>query len=238
MLQSTRAVVIHTFPYSDTSVILRAYTEKLGFASFLLKGFKKNKKQKALLHSLAIVEISFLEKSSSTLHFSRGINTQNPHTNLLLDPLKSSVAMFIAEWLSHTVKEDEEGDVRFFSWLIEAIEILNTSELIANFHLWFLIELSRFMGFGPQGERTIKTPLFSLAEGSFTPRGSMAENLNENESILIDQLIKRNYIQITDLSINKRERANLLYLFHVYFQLHLDKEFKLKSLEILKQLYD
>lgn len=238
MLQSTRAVVIHTFSYSDTSVILRAYTEKFGFSSFLLKGFKKNKKQKAQLHSLAIIELSFLEKNSSSLLLARSVNSQNPLTNLLMDPVRSGVAMFISEWLSYTIKEDEEGDQQFFSWLVRAIELLNSTETIANFHLWFLLELSKFMGIAPQGNRNNNTPLFCLSEGSFTHRGSNTENLNEEESVLIDKLMSGSFKEISDYSINKRERANLLYLFHMYFQIHLDKQFKLKSLEVLKQLYD
>ena len=238
MLRSTRAVVIHTFPYSDTSVILRAYTEEIGFTSFLLKGYKKNRKQKTQLHPLAIVEISFLERSNSTLHFVRNVSSQNPHMNLLMDPVRSGIAMFISEWLGHTIKEDEEGDPRFFAWLLNAIDILNSSELIANYHLWFLLELSKYMGIAPQGERTAVTPLFCIAEGAFTNRGSNTENLSEEESILFDLLMKKNFKEISEHSLNKGERSNLLYLFHLYFQLHLDKNFKLKSLEVLKQLYD
>jgi len=238
MLLSTRAVVIHTFPYSDTSVIMRAYTEKVGFASFLLKGYKRNKKQKTQLHPLAIIELSFLERNNSSLHITRNVSSQNPHMNLLMDPIRSGVAIFLSEWLAHTIKEDEEGDPRFFSWLINAIELLNSAETIANYHLWFILELSKFMGFSPQGEKTTSTPLFSLTEGSFTNRGSTTESLNEEESTLFDQLMKRNYEEISELPLNKRERSNLLHLFHAYFQLHIDKEFKLKSLEILKQLYD
>ena len=79
MLQSTRAIVIHTFPYSDSSLILKAYTEKYGYASFLLKGFKKNRRQKVILHPMAEVEISAIIHSNSGLNVVRSIDLQNPY---------------------------------------------------------------------------------------------------------------------------------------------------------------
>jgi DNA repair protein RecO (recombination protein O) len=238
MLRSTKAVVIHTFPYSDSSVILRSYTEQKGFTSFILKGFKKNKKQKALLYPLAIVELSFVEKGNTSLYFARSIHTQNPHSNILLDPLKSGVAMFLSEWLSHTIKDDEEGEQSFFAWLVNAIELLNEIDSSANFHLWFLVELSRYLGFGPQGQITPKTPLFSISEGCFIPRGSNTDCLSEKESVLFNKLMRGSFEEIIGYSMRKDERSNLLHLLHKYYQIHLGKEFNLKSLEVLKQLYD
>lgn len=238
MVQVTRAVVIHTFSYSDTSVILRAYSEEYGFTSFLLKGFKKNRKQKVLLHPLAVVEISCVAKNRSSLRITRNLELQNSYSDLLLDPVKSGIAMFLAEWLSHTLRDAEEGDSRFFNWLLLAIESLNESQLIANYHLWFILKMSDFMGFSPQGVRTNKKPHFNLKEGIFTARGSSNENLNDRESVLIDQIINSNLEEISSQSINKEDRAHLLRLFHNYFQLHLDREFTLKSIDVLTQLFD
>jgi len=43
---STKAIVISTIKYSDTSLIVKLYTEKVGLVSFLLKGILKSKKGK------------------------------------------------------------------------------------------------------------------------------------------------------------------------------------------------
>ena len=238
MVQSTKALVIHTFPYSDSSIILRAYTEKFGYSSFILKGFKRNRKQKINLHPLALVEISCIVRNNSGLKAVRSIELQHPFTTLLMDPVKSGIAMFLSEWLSFTIKEDEEGDPRFFAWISKAVEVLDESDSIANYHLWFLLKLSDYMGFAPQGQRDLKTPFFNLGEGSFLSSGSSNENTSEKESILLDQILNKNLTEIALISLNKIERLSLLNLLHQYFQIHLQKEFTLKSLDVLIQLYD
>ena len=43
---SSKAIVISTIKYSDTSLIVRLYTEEVGLVSFLLKGVLKSKKGK------------------------------------------------------------------------------------------------------------------------------------------------------------------------------------------------
>ena len=43
---SSKAIVISTIKYSDTSLIVRLYTKEVGLVSFLLKGVLKSKKGK------------------------------------------------------------------------------------------------------------------------------------------------------------------------------------------------
>ena len=136
MLVSTRAVVIHSFAYSDTSIILKAYTEKFGYTSYLLKGYKKRKKDKVLLHPLGLIEISANHKNENGLHLGRSISNYLPLHEISINPIKSGIAMFLAEWLFHTVRVGEE-DQDFFSWLVWAIESLNNELKPENFHLCF-----------------------------------------------------------------------------------------------------
>jgi len=42
---SSKAIVISTIKYSDTSLIVRLYTKEVGLVSFLLKGVLKSKKK-------------------------------------------------------------------------------------------------------------------------------------------------------------------------------------------------
>lgn len=237
MLLSSSALVIHSYPYSESSLIIKAYAEKFGYTSFLLKGFKKNRKQKINLHPLALVEITCVSSNQSGLKFARSIELQKPHSEILMDPVKSGLAMFLAEFLGNTVRDDEEGDEVFFLWLSNVVDELERAKKIANFHLWFMLTLSEYLGFAPQGERSLNMPHFNLQEGSFVSRGTFIENCSEKDSILLNSILNLSYIDIIELSLNKNERLILLKLLHRYFEVHLDKKITLKSLEILGQLY-
>lgn len=237
MLLSSSALVIHTFPYSESSIIVKAYAEQFGYTSFLLKGFKKNRKQKINLHPLALVEITCVSSNQPGLKFARNISLQKPYSEILLNPIKSGLAMFLAEFLSHAVRDDQEGDSVFFKWLYEVVDELEKTDHLANFHLWFLIQLSDHLGFSPQGSKSTQTPYFNLIEGSFVARGSSNANCSEYESILIDKILAKKYDELSLLKLNKKERLILLNLLHQYFEVHLDKKFTLNSLDILGQLY-
>ena len=237
MNENTRAVVIHTFSYSDTSLILKAYTEKFGYTSYLLKGYKKRKKDKILLHPLGLIEISAIHKDNTDLHFGRSVNSYKPVQNITFDPVKSSIAMVLAEWLFHTVRIGEADKV-FFIWLIQAIERLDKSEHPENFHLWFLLNLSKFMGFFPQGRKSIKTPIFNLTEGEFTNGSTPGDLLSKDESEWLNLLIISNFETIEKIKFSRSNRRKLLQFFHDYFQICLNNDFRLKSFDILFQIFD
>jgi DNA repair protein RecO (recombination protein O) len=237
MIVSTRAVVIHSFSYSDTSIILKAYTEKFGYNSYLLKGYKKQRKNKVLLHPLGLIEISAVHKNDNGLYFGRSISTYLPLHEMFANPVKSSIAMFLAEWLFHTVSIGE-GDSVFFNWLIQAIEKLNNENNPENFHLWFLLNLSRFMGFYPQGNRTNQTPVFNLTEGEFANTNVSGDMLTEQESNILNLLLYNDYEAIIKFELNRLTRRNMLRFFHDYFQICLNNEFNLKSFDVLLQIFD
>ena len=237
MNEITRAVVIHTFSYSDTSLILKAYTEKFGYTSYLFKGYKKRKRDKILLHPLALIEISAVHKNNTDLHIGKSVNSYKPVQNITLNPIKSSIAMFLAEWLFHTVRIGEADKV-FFNWLIQAVERLDKSEYPVNFHLWFLKKLSQHMGFYPQGRKTPKTQLFNLTEGEFNSESTSGDLLSDEESELLDILLSSNYLTIEKIKLNRLNRRKLLRFYHDYFQTCLNNDFRLKSFDILFQIFD
>ena len=51
MYHKTRAIVLHCIKYSETSVIAKIYTEKLGMQSYMVKGVRaaKSKSKAAML---------------------------------------------------------------------------------------------------------------------------------------------------------------------------------------------
>ena len=195
------------------------------------------KKDKILLHPLALIEIGAVHKSNTDLHMGRSVNYYKSVQNITLNPVKSGIAMFLAEWLFHTVRIGEADKV-FFNWLEQAIERLNYSDYPVNFHLWFLLNLSKYMGFYPQGRKSTKTPIFNLTEGEFTNRSIPGDLLSEEESEWLDQIMNSNFESTEKIKLSRLNRRKLLQFFHDYFQICLNSDFRLKSFDILFQIFD
>jgi Recombinational DNA repair protein (RecF pathway) len=75
MYQTTRAIVLHTVKYSETSIITKLYTEKYGLVSFLIKGIRsvKGRNKAALFQPLRILEITYSHRQNKNLQYIRGI---------------------------------------------------------------------------------------------------------------------------------------------------------------------
>ena len=240
MLYTTKGIVIHHFKYSEKSVIAKIYTEKYGLQSFLLNGVRnsKSKNKAAYLQPLSLVEINAFHKEKKGLQQLKNIQLANPYTSIPFNINKTSIAFFLAEILYKSIKEEEPNEA-LFEFLYHAFQVLDLeTSNYANFHLLFLGQLSKFLGFYPQNTAIDYTGniYFDLQEGFFThlePQHKLY-----TKSPLSNQLIN---ILNTAVSNNKsslvldyHSRKTLLNTFLNYYSLHLSNFDNFKSLEILE----
>lgn len=94
----TRAIVLHRFPYSDSSWIVKALTEETGTVSFIVKGGKrKDSPFRGALDPLALCEIVYRENPNTELQFLREASVINWHARLREDLLALAKAQVMAE---------------------------------------------------------------------------------------------------------------------------------------------
>lgn len=94
----TRAIVLHRFPYSDSSWIVKALTEETGTVSFIVKGGKrKDSPFRGALDPLALCEIVYRENPNTELQFLKEASIINWHPHLREDLLALAKAQVMAE---------------------------------------------------------------------------------------------------------------------------------------------
>ncbi|WP_458451054.1 DNA repair protein RecO [Fibrobacter sp.] len=94
----TRAIVLHRFPYSDSSWIVKALTEETGTVSFIVKGGKrKDSPFRGALDPLALCEIVYRENPNTELQFLKEASVINWHPHLREDLLALAKAQVMAE---------------------------------------------------------------------------------------------------------------------------------------------
>lgn len=109
MLQQTRGIVFHTIPYSDSRVIAKIYTEHSGVESFILSvsRSKRGKIKSNLLQPLTQLELVVDYRDKNSLQSVREVSCTEPYLHLQDDIIKTSIALFLAEVLYKSVKEEE-----------------------------------------------------------------------------------------------------------------------------------
>ncbi|MFD2529572.1 MULTISPECIES: DNA repair protein RecO [Polaribacter] len=235
----TKAIVLSSLKYSDTSLIVKCFTYEDGVKSYIIKGILKAKKggiKVAYFQPLTQLTIVANHNNKSTLNTLKEVQVLNPYTSIYRDIVKQSVVLFISEVLSNSIQE-EESNTSFYNYLEAGLNWLDSHDKIANFHLLFLLNASRFLGFYPD---TTNDSLFGfdLLNGSFSESTLDANVISGNEFYQFKKLLGINFDSIENVSFSKNERQMVLKTIIRYFELHLDGFRKPKSLQILEAVFN
>ncbi len=169
MLHSTKGIVFHSLKYSETSVIVKIYTELFGLQSYLFKGIRsqKSKTRPGLFQSLTLLDLVVYHKEKHTLQSAKEVRLAIPYKSIPFDIRKSSVALFINELVYKAIRE-EEANGELFEYLWQTcIELDQAEENIATFHIYFMARLMHYLGIFPQDNHSAALPVFNMREGLF-----------------------------------------------------------------------
>lgn len=232
MLITTNGIVLHSTKYSDTSLIVKIFTEKQGTQSFIVKGAfsKKGKIRASLFSTLALVSITYDDHNKSNLKFIKEISKYDLQAELCFDPVRSSILLFYNEIL-YKLLFDAGEDVVLFHFLEEEItKTADIEELTADLPLRFLIRLSIVLGFFPENNHSSQDCHFSLSDGRFQSFFIDERNdLPEAESLYLSQLM----LGDTSTVANRSLRNSLLRYLIQYYIIHNEQIREIESVEIL-----
>jgi len=224
MLITTRGIVLHSLKYSETSIIVRIYTEALGLQSYLFKGIRspKSKTKAGLFQPLTLLEIVAYRKENTSLHSAKEVRLFQPYMSIPFDIRRSSIALFMNELLYKSIRE-EETNRELFDYLWKSCLLLDSTENSLNcFPLVFTAELTRFLGIQPQPGFTEKKPVFNLRESQFQSL------IPEKDAYVLPELGKLFHSLIsTDLEnqsglhLKPAVRRSLLDSLLLYYQIHI-----------------
>ncbi len=240
MLHKTRGIVIHSVGYSDVYSIVQVYTEEFGRVSYLTsraKG-KKTKMQKSLFHPLSVLDMEVEHFNLREVHRIKEVKAHFPVSRILFDPVKSSISIFLAEFIGKVIK-DVQPNPLLFNYICHSIQVLDLLERgIANFHLVFILHMSRFLGFFPDISGYSKGMFFDLQNGIFVQNKPLHPYfLNPDDSEVFVQLIRMSYENMSSFRFSRAERIAIIEKVLEYYRLHLVDFPDLKSLEVLQNLF-
>ena len=151
MIVNTPAIVLSALKYGEADLIVKCYTLKSGLKTYMLRGILKSKKGKlktSLFQPLTQLELVASHKDKGSLEYLKEAKILQPYKSLHTHMVKSAMVMFLSEMLKNTIQEEEENE-NLYTFLEYSINWMDTHAEIANFHLLFLLKLTRFLGFYP-----------------------------------------------------------------------------------------
>lgn len=238
MLLAGKAIVLQTHKYGDQAMIARLFTRQRGLLSFLVKGVYNRRSHKvAMLQPMNLVQLSFRMRDNVGLQLVNDLKVGLAYRQIPFDPVRLAQLSLMAELMNKTLKE-LEPDEQLFDFLENQLCFLDESETaLAGFHLYFLLEFTRFMGIGPGQSYTEQRCYFSPRNGDFLPDFS-AESWNKNLSETLFRLMSTPRTSLHAFKSNRSERNELLEKLLEYYRIHFPSITEFKSPAVLNTLFN
>lgn len=241
MLTKTKAIVLRCLKYSDQKVIVDFYTEVYGRITSMVKLSAKpsGKMKKQLFQPLTSLLIEIDYRQNQQMQRLNDVQLATPWTKLSLDPVRMTVGMFLAEALYYVTRQEQQ-DVSLFSFIETSLQWFDCTEgNIANFHIAFLVRLTRFLGFMPDLADYEPGQLFDLRNGEFTHVAPVHRDfLTAPDAQRMHQLLRISYPTMHLYKMSRQERRHCLDTIITYYRLHVASFPELKSLAVLQQVFE
>lgn len=240
MLQKTNGIILNHTRYGESSAIVHIFTRELGMRSYMVNGvFGKKKKDKfLLLQPLNLLELEVYHKEKKDIQRIKEFKLCRIQERIPFSQERRAQAFFITEILSRLLA-GENCNPQLYDFIVDTILFLDSENKgIENFHLWFLFQLTVFMGFKPDEKHAGLFQYFDLLEGYFTnnePKHSFF--LSQSETKLFSRLFIIKNETLSQLAINVQERKILLKSLISLYERHFPGTLKIRSIEVLSALF-
>ncbi|SEA50368.1 DNA repair protein RecO [Psychroflexus halocasei] len=235
----TNAIVLSSVKYGEADLIVTCFTKEVGLVSFFMRGIRKSKRGKfksSFFQSLSCLDLDFMHRDQKNLQFLKDAKVAIPYKSLHQNIYKSCIAMFLAEVLKACIRE-EERNLELYLFIENALIALDEAEKFSNFHLLFLVELTRFLGFYPEMNHQ-NLAYFNMIEGRFEAEDSSIYTVQNSNVDILERILNQQKTDLfQNLGLNQKKRQDFLDFIIYYYELHLQSFYKPKSKEILEQLF-
>ncbi|RNC88362.1 MAG: DNA repair protein RecO [Winogradskyella sp.] len=239
MLTKTNIIVLSKLKYKDYDLIIKAYTKHHGIVSYLIRGaLKPSKKGKSkAIYFQPLMQLSVEENfnPNKSLQVLRDIKVSYVYTTLYTNIYKSAIVIFLSEILDSVLKEEEKNE-DLFNFIATTFQYLDNEDEFANFHILFLLKLSRYLGFLPSNDNK-DLPFFNLQTGFFEDKHNGINSIRGKNLTLLKRLLGINFDAVSSIKINVKDRQDFLSMLLSYFELHLEGFKKPKSLAVLSEVF-
>lgn len=238
MLVNTKAIVISALKYGEADLIVKAYTRESGLRTYMLKGILKSKKGKfkaSQFQVLTQLELVANHKDKGSLEYLKEAKVINTYRSLHTNVVKVSLGMFLAEVLRNAIRE-EEANPALYAFLEHSFFQLDVADSVANFHLFFLLKLSSYLGFQPEASRS-ELPFFNLLEGTFEPVKTNEYCIEGENLEILRKFLEVDFDQLDQIKLSHSARADFLKMLLLYYELHIEGFRKPRSLTVLNEIF-
>jgi DNA repair protein RecO (recombination protein O) len=228
-----KGIVLSGIKYTDNRDIIYMYTDTNGRKTFLYSRRKKS----CRLSPLSIIEFEASGRKNAEMQYLKEFVLAPPLPGISASVRKSAVAMFIGELLYRVVKEEEHSP-SMFEFICSSIRMLDLLDCgIANFHLHFMVQLSKHMGFSIPPNRN-GYDCFDTKYSKFVfVKPLHPQYFDVGNTEILSHLLELPVNRLNDLKITGDRRMNFANQMLGFYSSRFDHTLIIKSLNVLHEIF-
>lgn len=252
MLVKTEALVLHSIKYGEQKMIVDMFTRLHGRQAFLVSLPKtaRARLKKQYFQPLTLLNLEYDYQPQQQLQKLKEAGILLPMPSLLSEPSKLAISLFLSEFLYHALKGEQQNQPLFDYMTNSLLWLDNKEEGFANFHLTFLMHLSRFLGFYPNSltptlshkEKGVETEgealYFDLRTATYCSAPPLHHDfLMPEEARMLGLMMRMDFATMHLFRMNRQQRNRCIEVALHFYRLHLPDFPDLRSLDVLRDLW-
>ena len=221
-------------------MIVDMFTREVGRLSFIvpLPKTPKSRMKKQYFQPMTLLEIECDVRQRVQLQKLKDVRLLSAYTSVPCSPEKLALSLFTAEFLYHALRS-EQCNEPLFAYVCDAMRWLDAVETgFANFHLTFLMRLSRFLGFYPNLDDYVDGCVFDLRAATFSLQvPTHRDFLQPDDAQRIHTLMRMDFPTMRLYRLSRHDRNRIVDVLLYYYRLHIPQFPELKSLSVLQELW-
>lgn len=233
--------MLHTTKFNDKTLLVHVFTEEFGRVTYAVVpgSSKKTGRKTAFFQPFSVLELEVEHKNNREIHRIKECKISLPLITVQFDPVKIPVSLFLSDFVYRTLR-DTTPNKPLFQFVLNSIRVLDLSvKSVANFHLVFLLNLTRFLGFYPNADNALPDTYFDMMNGVFVAHRPLhGHYLLPSDTRFFRLLLRMTYENMHTFSLSRKDRVAIIERMIEYYRLHLTDFSSTKSLQVLQSLFD
>ena len=234
------AIVLRAFMFNDSKMMVDVLSREKGRLSCVVSvGTSRGRKgRRQLFQPLSLLDLVLDDGSVNKLSVIKEVSIHRAYVSIPFHPSKLAMSMFIAEFVSNITRAGQDTGL-LYDYVYNSLMWLDgVAADFSNFHLVFMIRLTRFVGVYPNLDEYADGSFFDMNNGCFVRYATnRREFLNAGESKIMYLLMRMNYDNMHVFKFSHVERNRCLDVILDYYKLHVPGFADMKSLPVLRDLF-
>lgn len=236
MQLKTSGIILKNTRIGDKKIISKIYTQNRGLQTFAIQvgTTPQSKIKPAHVQALNLVELDVMLKENQEIGRVQEIRVFHPFREINFNVMKNCISSFINEALLKSLRETEANPTMFEFVKNSLVELDEHPKNFGAWHLYFLMNLSRLIGFFPHDNFSKNHPFFNLLDGVFESLPPKHANYFDREDSLYFHQLIREYELYKNTPPVYEVRNRQLHLLIQYFRCHIPGFTDFKTLPVLQ----